>query len=72
MRSKFISKLDCFLEIEYSKIDFQPKLPKSSLIYSTSYQEFALRWIKKEVEYSKLNFGWKSILPYSISKKQFN
>ena len=72
MRSKFISKLDCFLEIKYSKIDFQPKSPKSSLIYSTSYRKLALRWIKKEVEYSKLNFGWKSILLYSISKKQSN
>ena len=73
MRSKFISQLDCFLEIEYSKIKFQPK---STLIYSTSYGKLALRWIKMEVEYGKLDFGqdfgWKSILLYSIFKKQFN
>ena len=68
--------MDCFLEIEFSKIDFQPKSPKSSLIYWTFYRKLALRWIRKEVEYSKLdygwNFSWKSILMYSISKKQPN
>ena len=63
MRPKFISYLDCFLEIKYGK---------SSLIYLTSYRKLALRWIKKEVEYSKLDFGWKSIMLYSIFKKQSN
>ena len=51
-----------FLEVEYSKIDFQPK---SSLLYSTSYRKLTLTWIKKEwkkpcrllkVEYSILDF----------------
>ena len=53
MRLKFISQLDYFLDIEYSKINFQPKLPK---------------WIKKEVEYCKLDFGQKSIAVLDFQK----
>ena len=69
MRLKFISQLDSFLEIDYSKIDFQQK---SSLLYSTSFFIHLRANFRQEVECIKLNFGQKSILLYLISKKQSN
>ena len=73
MHLKFISQLDSFLEIDYSKIDFQPKSqPKSSLLYSTSFFIHLRANFRQEVECIKLNFGQKSILLYSISKKESN
>ena len=53
MRLKVFSKFDCFLKIEFVKLEFQPKIEFPKL-------DLDLTWIKKkkkvEIEFSKLKF----------------